>query len=103
MTRHVEWIGPRRRVQWLGQDPIAYSQMLPQEGELPTNGEQPPTNGEQAPPPTPEEEEKQIQKVERGLSTTEKVVIASLFLQVLTFAWGVYSFQTRQNMKEAEA
>lgn len=72
-----------------------------------TTEEPPPTNGQQQPPtaespPTPAEEEKQIQQVERGLSTTEKVVIASLFLQVLTFAWGVYSFQARLKLKEAE-
>ena len=47
-----------------------------------------------------EEEEKEIQQIERGLSTTEKVVIASLFLQVLTFAWGVYSFNVRQDQRE---
>lgn len=88
--------------------------MLPEttngEDQPPTNGEeQPPTNGEEQPPtngektPTPEQEEKQIQRVERGLSTTEKVVIASLFLQLLTFAWGVYSFQARMRKEEKAA
>lgn len=78
MTRSVEWLEtPKSHVG----DPITFGQMFEPETGLEKKVE---------------EEEKQIQQVRTGLSTTEKVVIASLFLQVLSFAWGVFQFRSRQ-------
>lgn len=85
----VEWLRgpPRRQVQWLGVPlpPPPVSPPVPR----PTFVPQAPAGNTMLPATSQNE----IQKVERGLTTTEKVVIASLFLQIIAFTWGIYKNQ----------
>lgn len=86
MVSAVEWVIEERSISWLGQISPPVAAAAAAAGDETSSGSDDTRSEVEA-------LRDELRRERNKLTTTDKVLIASLLLSVVSFAWGVYTWQ----------